>query len=100
MSIIDLVKQELVRVREELKLRSEQELKALDGNMLERTYSIFGKEYPLLAWSESEPNGSLAVIVELRRKGLFWSVTCYREGFTLSEGLSTDLTERELWEYD
>ncbi|WP_444924733.1 hypothetical protein ACJJH9_06895 [Microbulbifer sp. DLAB2-AF] len=100
MSKIDLIKEELMRVREELKLKAESELDTLGKNMLERTYDIFGKEYPLLAWSERDPDGALAVIIELRKKSWFGSISCFQSGFRLKDGASINLSEAELWEYD
>ncbi len=100
MNKIDLINEELIRVREDFKEKTEAELECLGTDMFERTYDIFGMECPLIAWSERDPDGALAVIIELRKKAMLGSTTCFQSGFRLKDGNLVDLTESELWEYD
>lgn len=65
--MIDLIKEELIRVREELKTKIELELKSLSTNMLTKEYTVFGKSYPLIAWSEEDPDSFIVVIIEMRK---------------------------------
>ena len=100
MTVKDLVKEELLRVREDLSQKSEAELRKLDKNMLKIKYKIFDKEHDLVAWSEEDPDGALAVIIEMRKKQFLGSVLCFQEGFRLRNGIVKVLTEQQLWEYD
>ncbi len=100
METIDLIDSELIRVRESLKLKSESELKELSKNALKREYDIFGKKYPLVAWSEEDPDGSINVVVEITKKMLFGSYKCFSHGFKHKDGKFTNLTVQELWEFD
>ncbi len=76
--VIDLIKEELVRVRDKLKTSSESELKSLSNNMLTKEYIVFGKKFPLIAWSEQDADNSIVVIVEMRNKHFLGTFTCYQ----------------------
>jgi len=98
--VIDLIKEELIRVREELKAKTEFELKSLSTNMLTKEYTVFGKKYPLIAWSEEDPDNSTVVIIEMRKKHFLGSFTCYQQGFRYKQGECINLSEEQIWEYD
>ena len=100
METIDLIESELVRVRDSLKLKSLTELQSLGKNSLKQEYDVFGRKYPLTAWSEEDPDGTINVIVKLTKKQLFGSYRSFSQGFKLKEGQFTNLTEQELWEFD
>ena len=68
--------------------------------MIERIYDVFGKKYPLVIWSERDPDGALAIIIEFRKKSWLGPISCFQSGFRLKNGISTNLSEMELWEYD
>ena len=98
--MVDLIQEELIRVREELKQFPEAELEKYGSNMLERSYKIFDAVHPMLAWSVRDDDGSLVFVIELRKKTWFGSVKCQQSGFRVSQAGIQDLTEAQLWEYD
>ncbi|XZZ30800.1 hypothetical protein ACJJIO_18715 [Microbulbifer sp. TRSA005] len=61
---------------------------------------MFGKKYPLVIFSEVDPDGALSVIAEITKYHFFGTSTSYSQGFKLKEGSIVDLTEQELWEFD
>ena len=98
--VIDLIKEELVRVREELKTKTETELEALKTDMLSEEYVVFGKKFPLIAWCEEDPDSSLVVIIEIRKKHFLGGFTSFQQGFRYKNGECVNLSEEQLWEYD
>lgn len=101
METVDLVEQELTKELNAFKSKPVAELQSLQTKPIKKMYSIFGKMYPFVAWSEFDPDGALVLIVELRKRGLFWGGhRSYQKGFRLRNGSIVELSERELWEYD
>ena len=100
MTTINLIESELIRIRDSLKIKSELELLALSKNPIKLEYDIFGKKYPLSAWSEEAPDGTINVIVEVTKKLFLGSFRSFSQGFKYKNGKITNLTEQELWEFD
>ncbi|WP_045860149.1 hypothetical protein [Teredinibacter purpureus] len=100
METIDLIKSDLIRLRDSLKSKPEAELKVYEKEPLKKEYDVFGKKYPLVIYSEMDQDGTLNVIVEATKYHLFGSSTSYSEGFKIQGGTIIDLTEQELWEFD
>lgn len=100
MEVIDLIDEELARIVEVLKLKDEAALLIMEGNPIKKEYRIFGKRYPLIIFSESDPDGALNVIAEITKRHFLGSETSFSKGFKLENGVVTDLTEQELWEFD
>ena len=99
MKKVDLIKNELIRLRNEFISKDENTLKKLDGQPLTLMCKAFNKEYPIMIWSESEPDDSTVLIIEATQKKFFY-IVCHREGFRITNNKTTILTEEELWEYD
>ena len=97
--MIDLIMEELIKVRDELKSKTESELKLLSSNALTKEYVVFGQEIPLTAWSEEEKDNSIVVVIQMRKKR-FLNELCYQQGFRYKNGVCVDLTEEQLWDYD
>lgn len=100
METIDLVKSDLLRLRDSLKSKPEVELKTYEKEPLKKSYDIFGKKYPLIIFSELDQDGTLNVIVEVTKQHFFGASTSYSEGFKIQDGKIIDLTEQELWGFD
>ena len=98
-SVIDLIMEELIKVRDELKSKAESELKLLCSNALTKDYVVFGQKIPLIAWSEEEKDNSIVVVIQMRKKR-FLSELCYQQGFSYNNGVCVNLTEEQLWDYD
>ena len=100
MEVINLIDQELARIVEVFKLKDETDLLRIQNNPIKKEYEIFGKRYPLIIFSESDPDGALNVIAEITKRHLLGSATSFSKGFKLKNGVITNLTEQELWEFD
>lgn len=97
--VIDLIMEELINVRDELKSKTKSELKLLCSNALTKDYVVFGQKIPLTAWSEEEKDNSIVVVIQMRKK-CFLSELCYQQGFRYHNGVCVNLTEEQLWAYD
>lgn len=100
MEIIDLIDEELSRIVEALKLKDEAVLFGMQLAPIKKAYDIFGVLYPLVIFSELEPDGTLNVIVEITKRQFLGVTKLFSKGFKLKNGVVTDLTEQELWEFD
>lgn len=100
METINLINSELVRLRESLKSKSESELRSYERTPIKKEYDVFGKKYPLVIFSEADPDGTLKVIAEITKYQLFGTSTSYSQGFKLKNGSITHFTEQELLELD
>lgn len=100
MEVIDLIDEELARIVEIFKLKDESELLSLQANPIKKEYKIFRKRYPLIIFSELDSDGTLNVITEITNRHLLGSETVFSKGFKLKNGVVTNLTEQELWEFD
>jgi hypothetical protein len=99
-SVVDLIREELLRVREQLKFKTESELRELNLHQIRIEYDVFGKKYPLSVYSEEDPDGSIVTIIEISKKQFLGSYICYQEGFRYKNGEFINMTEDQLWEYD
>lgn len=100
MEVIDLIDEELRRVIDAVKLKDEAALLRLQNAPVKKEYEIFGKRYPLIVFSELEPDGALNVVAEITRRHFMGSSTSFSKGFKFKDGVVTNLTEQELWEFD
>lgn len=67
---------------------------------IKKEYDIFGVRYPCIAFSESDPDGTLNVVAEITKRLSCGVTKSFSKGFKLKNGVITDLTEHELWEFD
>lgn len=100
MEIINLIDEELARIVAVLKLKDEADLLNIQKMPIKKEYEIFGKRYPLIIFSESDPDGALNVIAEITKQHFLAGSSSFSKGFKIKEGIITDLTEQELWEFD
>lgn len=87
MVVINLIDEELARIVEGLKLKGEAALLSIQDSPIKKEYEIFGKRYPLIIFSESDPDGALNVIAEITKRHFLGSTTSFSKGFKLKDGL-------------
>lgn len=100
MEVIDLIVEELARIVGVLKSKDEAGLLQLQVNLIKEEYEIFGKRYPLIIFSEPDPNGTLIGMAEITKRQYFGSTSSFSKGFKLKNGVVTNLAEQELWEFN
>lgn len=100
MEITDLIDEELTRIVAALKLKDDAVLLRMQLSPIIKEYDIFGVRYPFIAFSETDADGTFNVIATITKRK-FWGVTqSFSKGFKLKNGIITDLTAEELWEFD